>query len=1256
MRNQIDCFVAIASAGDAEATIETLSRSVSVRDITLMIEPQTAQAYPQAQVIETESLTSTATLAEIARRATAPYVLLTLKAQPILWGDHAIERMVETAADTGAGMVYADSRMATADGKLVAHPAIDYQKGALRDDFDFGPAVLVSTALLKGYLAQQPAAPDYRWAAWYDLRLYISRQAAITHLNEYLYTQQQTDSRASGVRQFDYVDPRNRDRQIEMEDAATRHLEAVGAIVDTHRYEPIDLDEQDFDVEASVVIPVYNRCRTIADAVGSALAQQTRFDYNVIVVDNHSTDGTTEILNDLARSDHRLIHLIPERDDLGIGGCWNAAVNDSRCGRFAVQLDSDDLYASPSTLQRVVDEFRQQPAAMVIGAYRMCDFALNTLPPGIIDHREWTDHNGPNNALRINGLGAPRAFFTPVVREIRFPNTSYGEDYAMGLAISRRYRIGRIYDELYLCRRWEGNSDAALSIERQNANNLYKDRLRTIELEARQQLNSQPEGNCRELNRFIDRQLELWGDARQRFRDLNHVEQRSLCSGDTLLQVQFNPARMVSTGARIDARSIAHRPCFLCADNRPQEQMAKRLDNDFTLLVNPFPILPVHFTIPLNRHNPQRIRTCYDEIFSMVERYPELTVFYNGPHCGASAPDHAHLQAVCSGRLPLQNDWARLANSREMVYEYDNDNHIYAVGGYVVPLLAIVSTDATADKALFDRIYKAMPLHKDSGEPMMNVISWLQDKSHVTVVIPRAKHRPDCYTAEGDAQYLVSPGAIDMAGLIITPRQTDFDRIDADRAAAILRECGVGAEQFGCITARLTAAAEAVAEPEATAEPMVSVGIVSAKRICFDLNRPYMAKGQQIEGRQEVEFAEGGIRWNGNLYSQLTFHPQHEDASFALSDVTIGVNFHWERTETQVFAGTLRLVVEEAKICAINELPVERYLESVISSEMSATSNIELLKAHAVISRSWLLAQMHKRQQMDGKSGSGFFSFTKTDDELTRWYDREDHTIFDVCADDHCQRYQGITRETSDKARQAVAATGGQILQHDGEICDARFSKCCGGITERYRYCWEDIDKPYLMAVRDNAEGVETDAVEPDLTIEANAEAWIRQSPDAFCNTTDATILSQVLNDYDQETKDFYRWRVSYSQQELKTLIANRLKMDMGDIVALEPLERGASGRISRLRIVGTKRQYIIGKELEIRRTLSESHLYSSAFVVEPHGDKGGVPERFDILGAGWGHGVGLCQIGAAVMSEQGYSYDKILLHYYRGAEIKKIY
>ena len=440
-------------------------------------------------------------------------------------------------------------------------------------------------------------------------------------------------------------------------------------------------------------------------------------------------------------------------------------------------------------------------------------------------------------------------------------------------------------------------------------------------------------------------------------------------------------------------------------------------------------------------------------------------------------------------------------------------------------------------------------------------------------------------------------------------------------------------------------------------EPKVSVGILSAPVINIVLLGDFNVAGTAVQGPQTISVTpEGRIAWAGQEFDgELLFEPAAADAIFEIKDVVIGVNFHWERKEDQRFAGSARFIVEHGQLTIVNILPVEDYLLSVISSEMSAHASLELLKAHAVISRSWLLAQIDKNKQIVD-SGEKYCASTETDTERIKWYDREDHVNFDVCADDHCQRYQGITRETSDKARQAVAATGGQILQHDGEICDARFSKCCGGITERYRYCWEDIDKPYLMAVRDNAEGVETDAVEPDLTIEANAEAWIRQSPDAFCNTTDATILSQVLNDYDQETKDFYRWRVSYSQQELKTLIANRLKMDMGDIVALEPLERGASGRISRLRIVGTKRQYIIGKELEIRRTLSESHLYSSAFVVEPHGDIDGVPERFDILGAGWGHGVGLCQIGAAVMSEQGYSYDKILLHYYRGAEIKKIY
>ncbi len=433
----------------------------------------------------------------------------------------------------------------------------------------------------------------------------------------------------------------------------------------------------------------------------------------------------------------------------------------------------------------------------------------------------------------------------------------------------------------------------------------------------------------------------------------------------------------------------------------------------------------------------------------------------------------------------------------------------------------------------------------------------------------------------------------------------------------------------------------------------VSVGIVSAERVHFILNAPYNAKGKVVSGEQTVELSEGAILWNGDSYREITFSPQDSESSFSLDDVVIGINFHWERKETQTFLGTLRFVVEEGKICAINQLPVEWYLESVISSEMSATSSMELLKSHAVISRSWLLAQMEKRKNVAKEGNNGFFSFVKTDTELIRWYDREDHTIFDVCADDHCQRYQGITKETSPHVKEAVAATRGMILSYDGEICDARFYKSCGGVLEEFQYCWENIKKPYLIALRDS----ENENDFPDLTIEANADKWIRESPESYCNTNDKSILTQVLNDYDQETSDFYRWKVNYSQQELKTLIEDKTKMSFGDILDLVPLERGKSGRIWRLKIVGSKASFTIGKELEIRRVLSASHLYSSAFVVDKYDtDAQGVPQRFELIGAGWGHGVGLCQIGAAVMGAKGYKYDEILLHYYRGAEIKKIY
>lgn len=1265
MREKIDLFLPFEALEKGEETLLELHENKTVQHINLLVSSDFASQHQVPEgctFVVIDRMESSNTVMSIAENTDADYLLLCTRMASVRWGLYALERFLRTADDTGAVMVYSD-HYSLEEGALTKHPAIDYQAGSLRDDFDFGSLWLIKSQALLDYVAQTDRV-DYQYAGLYDLRLYLSRKGEIFHLNEYLYTEAELDTRKSGEKQFDYVNPRNREVQIEMERACTAHLEKVGAIVDTNFYRQPDFDEQDFACEASVVIPVFNREKTIADAVKSALSQKTNFPYNVIVVNNHSTDSTGEILDSI--DDGRLIQIVPGRTDLGIGGCWNVAVNSNHCGKFAVQLDSDDLYSSPKTLQKIVDAFHEQKAAMIIGSYRMCDFDLNTLPPGLIDHKEWTENNGCNNALRINGLGAPRAFFTPLVRQIQFPNTSYGEDYALGLAFSRRYRIGRIYDELYLCRRWGGNSDAALSVERVNANNLYKDRLRTMELKARQQM-LQGKADIMEdssISRFFNRQLEMWEDARHRFRDLKHVEVRQLSDQ---LKVQFNPARIVSTGAKIDKHTLGERPCFLCERNRPKEQMTKQIDDHFQLLVNPFPILPVHFTIPATKHQPQSIYRHYGEMHRLLSLHSELMVFYNGPKCGASAPDHLHFQAGTSGVLPLQTNWQRLSRSLTDVISLNDEEKISVLSDFLVPAFVIISKSEDSDEELFHRLYRSMPMRGDESEPMMNIIAWRKGDEFISVVIPREKHRPDAYFAEGEAQMMVSPGALDMAGLIITPREEDFSKINLDKATALLCECGISAEKMEAVVSNLKASAATAHEHPLQLlagkgkQPNVNVGIVSGQKIHFSLNKPYLAKGEMVTGEQEVAFSEGGILWNGNQYSSLTFHPQSADASFSLSDVTIGVNFHWERKETQTFLGTLHFVVESDKICAINELPVERYLESVISSEMSATSSLELLKAHAVISRSWLLAQMKKRREV-AESGNNFFSFVKKDDRLIRWYDREDHTIFDVCADDHCQRYQGITKETSPHVAEAIRQTKGQILMDGDDICDARFSKCCGGVTEEFQYCWEDTPKNYLSSVRDIIQGVKSvgsaaPAPLPSLQDEAAADAWIRSNPPAFCNTTDKKILSQVLNDYDQETADFYRWKVTLTQEKLKQLLDEKLKMNFGDILDLQAEERGKSGRISKLRIVGTEKTFVIGKELEIRRALSDTHLYSSAFVVDRCDiDEKGVPQRFDIIGAGWGHGVGLCQIGAAVMGEEGFDYDAILLHYYQGAEIKKVY
>ena len=1248
----IDCFLPYETEGQAKETLDQLRDDDNVANIFQLTEPPF----------------STRVLQDIAQKAEARYTLLYTKTWPLQLGYQALTRLVTIADDSGASLVYADHYTLLPDGRQERRPLIDYQLGSVRDDFAMGSVLLIRTEQLKAYFQQEMLHP-YHHAGLYDLRLFLSLSQLPLHVSEYLYTEVETDTRLSGQKQFDYVDPRNRARQVEMERAVTRHLRHINAYMAAGEYDQIVLDREPMPVEASVIIPVRNRVRTIEDAVRSALGQQTSFPFNVIVIDNHSTDGTTELLEQLVGNDASLIHLIPERNDLGIGGCWNLAIHDPRCGRFAVQLDSDDLYSSPQTLQRIVDTFYEERAAMVIGSYRMCNFQLETLPPGLIDHREWTEANGRNNALRINGLGAPRAFFTPILREIQIPNTSYGEDYALGLMLSRRYRIGRIYDELYLCRRWEGNSDAALSTEAVNRNNLYKDSLRTLEIRARQQLNQlwQHSVDADEIERFHASEIANWPLAAENYAALANVQTRDFeVKGEDAfhpslsLTIQWNPARIVSTGAKVDARTISERPCFLCNHNRPAEQHSLPTERHYEILLNPYPILAGHLTIPTRRHQPQAIFAHFNTLRHLAWNMPRHIVFYNGPECGASCPDHCHLQAGHRGLLPLERDWKHYETQLEKLYPITTQQEaeleeagnkrgcgLYLLRGWACPVFVIRSLPTEPDSILCQRLYEALPIPEGSPEPRMNVIAWHQewgngrDDEIVTLIFPRKKHRPNCYYAQGAEQRLISPGALDMGGLVITPREEDFRRMTPEKTIDILREVTMTEEELQPVIDNLsgyastspeensnTEAALSADHTSPSTEPEVSVGIMTTEVLKFRLNGEFRAKGAIITGEQEVSIEDGALKWNGNIYHDLTFRPQGDDSTFSLHGVTIGRQFHWERQETQTFRGKLQLVVDESKVVAINQLPVETYLASVISSEMKATCPLEFLKAAAVISRSWLLAQMEKRQKGPAQA---FFQFKKTDTELIRWHDQEEHTIFDVCADDHCQRYQGITRQVSSEVQGAIDATRGQVLTSQGEVCDARFGKCCGGMTNDFENCWEDKPHTYLHSVAD-----------------------------PYCDTHDSALLATVLNDYDQETPDFHDWTVAYTQKELHDLVTERLGRDLGPILRLEDVERGRSGHLVRLRIVGRDGEFTIGKELEIRRTLSNTHLKSSNFTVtyEPAdaASTDSIPQRFVLHGHGWGHGVGLCQIGAAVMASEGHPYDDILRHYYDGAEITKAY
>ena len=732
----------------------------------------------------------------------------------------ALERMVQVMEMTHAGMAYADHYQQM-DGVQKPAPVIDYQPGSLRDDFNFGSVLLFNANAFKEVI--ENTEEEYQYAGLYDLRLKISQKSKLVHINEYLYTEVESDKRKSGEKQFDYVDPKNRQVQIEMEQACTNHLKEIGGYL-YPIFRPVDFSSHTFEYEASVIIPVRNRIRTVKDAVRSALNQQTTFPFNVIVIDNHSTDGTSEVLRELS-SDKRLIHVIPERNDLGIGGCWNIGIHHEKCGKFAVQLDSDDVYKDEHSLQIIIDTFYKQKCAMVIGTYMMTNFDMQEIAPGIIDHKEWTPDNGRNNALRINGLGAPRAFYTPILREIKVPNTSYGEDYALGLKISHDYQIGRIYDVIYLCRRWDGNSDAALPVEKINQNNLYKDRLRTWELEQRiLQKETTLEKFQQKIEQLFQKQTLSWELAKENYQALEQYQSQTIkiskwfghkCLG---AQLFLNPKRILSAAAQTDTVSIHSRPCFLCQTNRPQEQEFISYGN-YQILVNPYPIFKHHFTIVDKEHTSQSIAGRFKDMLELTDIMEEYFLLYNGPECGASAPDHAHFQA-CSKEESIQGAYY---DRMELI---DNDKVQISYKDFPCSFIRIQAENKKTMSKTFHLIYDILATKDNGKEPMMNILAWyglertkedfgecyddefesVAEHPYNCMIFLRSKHRPDCYYAKGDEQILISPAIAEMNGIFPIVREEDMEKLTPEKVYDIYQEVSISKEKLQEIIERIKAA------------------------------------------------------------------------------------------------------------------------------------------------------------------------------------------------------------------------------------------------------------------------------------------------------------------------------------------------------------------------------------------------------------------------------------------------------------------
>ena len=734
-----------------------------------------------------------------------------------------------------------------------------------------------------------------------------------------------------------------------------------------------------------------------------------------------------------------------------------------------------------------------------------------------------------------------------------------------------------------------------------------------------------------DIHGFVSGQLSEWKLAADNFKALENVLVRDVEVGGLTVKLQCNPARMISSAAKLTKEDIAKRRCFLCEKNRPPEQVwnvfEARSGHEYHILVNPYPIFPDHLVVAISDHADQTIMGRYEDMLELAGQYQEHTFFYNGPRSGASAPDHHHFQTAPAGTIPLVEDVdLLLADSEKDVLMPLNSTCIYHYRKFTTGVFVIRSRSAEEAAAAFYRLLDCAGTPSGEPEPLLNLFTYCRDDEFRSVVVFRSRHRSHHYFSDGPDHLTMSPGCADMGGVFIVPVKEEYEKMTPELLSEMVQEICISKEDEAAVIRRLS-----------RIQPMLEVGIMRGGEIEFEI----LADGK---GVRKAVLKDGRIEFEGKLHEELYFkampsRTMFAEASFALHGVTIGVRFHWERQETQQFAGDLKIVVEGNALRAINIVGVEDYLLSVISSEMSSSASEEFLKAHAVISRSWVMSRMQPQHKESAPAEiynlPGLVTWlygirpvaVRTGDEYMKWYDHDDHKHFHVCADDHCQRYQGLTRAVGDTVRRVIDSTWGQVLMYEGELCDARFSKCCGGMMETFGTCWQDREYPYLQALPD------TPGHDPDA--------------EPFCKNPGKDILEQVLNGYDQETVDFYEWNEEYDPQSLGELIERKFGVMTGPVRSLEPLESGRSGRICKLRIVGDLKTIVVGKELEIRRILSESHLKSSAFEVE-------VGDKIRLNGRGWGHGVGLCQIGAAVMASKGYDYRQILAHYYIGSEINE--